>query len=175
MLRFKLAKTTIPGVSIQLPPKQIAGSPVTNRRREPVSAVAAAPCQCGVALPPRFCIGSLTFGDHPLCVGVVFPRPAHAIAHRLPANPEAGRRSPVRQLFSDGRQKQRRSENNQARPVRCHSAWSRIRAISVLIDCASRIVGRQRSGHVTNYAGRRTACRVEKSTGTHSNRCSVIY
>ena len=63
----------------------------------------------------------------------MFP-PACAIAHRLPANPEAGRRSPVLQLFSDGRQKQCRSENNRACPVRCHSAWSRIRAaVSVLI------------------------------------------
>jgi hypothetical protein len=65
-------------------------------------------------------------------------RRARAIAHRLPANPEAGRRPPVLQLFSDGRQKQGRSENNQACPVRCHSAWSRIRAVSVLIVAPAR-------------------------------------
>jgi hypothetical protein len=118
------------------PPKAaVAGSPVTNRRSEPASVVAAAPCQCRVALPPRFCIGTLTFGDHPvLCRGRVSPGPCD-FAHRLPANPEVGRRSPVLQLFSDGRQKQCRSENNQACPVGCHSAWSRIRAVSVLNVC----------------------------------------
>ena len=54
-----------------------------------------------------------------------------AIAHRLPTNPEAGRRSPVLQLFSGGRQKQCRPENNQTCPVHCHSAWSRIRAVTL--------------------------------------------
>jgi hypothetical protein len=124
----------------EFPPKAaVAVSPVTNRSSEPVSVVAAAPCQCRVALSLRFCIVMLAFGDHPvLCRSRVSPRPARAIAHRLPANPEAGRRSPVLHLFSDGRQKQCRSENNQACPVRCHSAWSRIRAVSVLIVCPAR-------------------------------------
>jgi hypothetical protein len=36
---------------------------------------AAAPCQCRVALPPRFSVGTLTFDDHPvLCRGCVSPR-----------------------------------------------------------------------------------------------------
>ena len=63
------------------PPKAaVAGSPVTNRRSEPVSVVAAGLCQCRVALPPRFCIGTLTFGDHPVLFrGRVSP-PARAIS-----------------------------------------------------------------------------------------------
>src|SRR5713226_4590222 len=62
-----------------LPKAAVAGSPVTNRRSEPVSVVAAAPCQCPVALPPRFCIGTLTFGDNPvLCRGPVFPPPVRS-------------------------------------------------------------------------------------------------
>src|SRR5580704_8600470 len=43
-----------------------SGSPVTNRRSEPVSVLPAAPCRCRVALPPRFCMGTLTFRDHPV-------------------------------------------------------------------------------------------------------------
>ncbi len=155
----------------RFPPKAaVAGSPVTNRRSEPVSVVAAAPCQCRVAAAVLHWHADIRRSSR-LVSRSCFP-PARAIAHRLPANPEAGRRSPVLQLFSDGRQKQCRSENNQACPVRCHSAWSRIREVSVLIVCASHTVGRQRSEQVTK---RRTAFYVEKSMDTHSNRCSVIY
>ena len=37
------------------------------------------------------------------------------------------------------------SENNQACPVRCHGAWSRIPALSGLVVCTSQTVARQRS------------------------------
>ena len=54
-----------------------------------------------------------------------------------------------------------------ADPVRqCLSpAWSRIRAVSVLMVCASQTVGRQRSEQVTNHTERRTAFHIEKLNG----------
>ena len=45
------------------------------------------------------------------------------------------------------------------------SAWSRIRAVSVLIVCASQTVGRQRSEQVTNHTERRTAFHVKTLNG----------
>ena len=78
--------------------------------------------------------------------------------------------------FSRTGDKQCRSENNQACPVRCHNAWSRIRAVSVLIVCASQTVGRHRSERLINHAERAgPLSTLKKSMDTHSNRCLVKY
>jgi hypothetical protein len=94
----------------------------------------------------------------------------------VPPTSGGGLSLPVLQIFSDGRQKQCRSENNQACPVRCHSAWSRIRAVNVLIVLRQpdrRAVSDQNRLQITPSAGPLST--LKKSMDTHSNRCLVIY
>ena len=149
----------------RFPPKAaVAGSPVTNRRSEPVSVVAAAPCQCRVAAAVLHWHACIRRSSR-LVSGSCFPPASPCDRASAPSKSGAGpsfARSPT---FLGRETKQRRSENNQACPVRCHSAWSRIRAVSVLIVCASQTVGRHRSEQVTNHAERRTAFHVEKING----------
>jgi hypothetical protein len=56
----------------------------------------------------------------------------------------------------------RRSSRLVSGRVRCHTAWSRIWAVSVLIVCASHTVGRRRSAQATNHAhaGLLSACKI---------------
>jgi hypothetical protein len=72
---------------VSTPKAAVAGSPVTNRRSEPVSVVAAAPCQCRVALPLRFCIGTLAFGNV-----FVSPEKSWRTGERRPVSRFAGSR-----------------------------------------------------------------------------------